>query len=159
MPIEAQYSKYNKTNFKIGIAVCIGAAIVFGYDGYLSKYQWSHRRSFYEKHVKDGQGDHTMIFNQKAPIFFVAAAAVLTAWYWARKSKKLLANENELTINGKRKIAYDSIEKIDKTHFDSNGYFIITYKDENGIKSDCKLSNKTYDNLPAILEKLVAKIS
>ena len=95
MAIEAPLSKYKKNNFKIYITVCVVFAIVFAYDGYLSKYQWSHRRSFYEKHVKEGQLDDTMIFNQKAPIFLVAAAAVLTAWLWALKGKKLLAASNE----------------------------------------------------------------
>jgi len=159
MPIEAPISKYKKTNFKIYIAACIVAAVVFAYDGYLSKYQWSHRRSFYEKHVKQGQPDDTMIFNQKAPIFFVAAAVLLTAWFWVLKNKKLLADENQLIISDKEKISYDSMQKIDKTHFDSKGFFLITYKNKDGNETNRKLSGKTYDNLAAILDHLVAKIS
>ena len=159
MPIEAPISKYKKTNFKIYIAACIVAAVVFAYDGYLSKYQWSHRRSFYEKHVKQGQPDDTMIFNQKAPIFFVAAAVLLTAWFWVLKNKKLLADENQLIISDKEKISYDSMQKIDKTHFDSKGFFLITYKNKDGNETNRKLRGKTYDNLAAILDHLVAKIS
>ncbi|MGA1980422.1 MAG: hypothetical protein ABSG99_07685 [Sedimentisphaerales bacterium] len=158
MAIEAPISKSKKANFKIYAAACIVFAIVFAYDGYLSKYQWSHRSSFYEKHVKDGQLDDTMKFNQIAPIFLVVLAAALTGRLWAFKDKKLLAEENELVISDKEKIPYDSIQKIDKTLFDSKGFFLITYKNKNGSEVSRKLSDKTYDNLAAILDKLVAKI-
>ena len=159
MAIEAPLSKFKKTNFKIYIVVCIVLAIVFAYDGYVSKYQWSHRRSFYEEHVKEGKPDSTMIFNQKAPIFLVAAAAILTAWLWALKDKKLLADESKLIISAKEKISYDSIQRIDKARFKSKGFFTITYKDKDGSEVNRKLSDKTYDNLAAILDELVAKIS
>jgi hypothetical protein len=159
MAIEAPISKSKKANLKIYIVACIVFAIVFAYDGYLSKYQWSHRRSFYEKHVKEGRPDDMMIFNQKAPIFLVALAAVLMGRLWAIKDKKLLAGENELVISDKEKISYDSIQKIDKTHFNSKGFFLITYKNKNGSEVNRKLSDRTYDNLAAVLDKLVAKIS
>jgi len=159
MAIEAPISKSKKTNFKIYVVACIVFAIVFAYDGYLSKYQWSHRRSFYEKHVKEGQPDDTMIFNQIAPIFLIVLAAVLAGRLWALKNKKLLADENELVISDKEKISYDSIQKIDKTRFNSKGFFIITHKNDEGRKVNRKFSDKTYDNLAAISDKLVAKIS
>jgi hypothetical protein len=50
--IEAPYSKHNRTNFRIYLALCLGAAVIFAYDGYLSKYEWSHRRKFYEQHTR-----------------------------------------------------------------------------------------------------------
>jgi len=159
MSIEAPLSKYKRTNFKIGLVACIIFAAWFGYDGYLSKYEWSHRRSFYEKHAPDGKPDDTMIFNRIAPIFFVIAAAFLTIRFWAAKDKKLLADENELIVHDKERIPYDSIQKIDKTHFSSKGYFVITYKDTDGTEVNRKLSDRKYDNLAAILDHLVAKIS
>jgi len=159
MAIEAPLSKYKKTNFKIYIAVCVVVAAIFAYDGYLSKYEWSHRRSFYEEHVKQGRPDDTMIFNQKAPSFLIVIAAVLGWRFWTVKDRKLLAEENELIINDKERISYDSIQKIDRTHFGSKGFFLITYKDKTGSEVSCKVSNKTYDNLAAILDHLVAKIS
>ncbi len=159
MAIEAPYSKYGKTNFKIWIVVFLAMAIIFAYDGYLSKYEWSLRRSFYEKHVKDGKPDFDMVFNQKSPFIFVVHAAVLTVWFWARKNKKLLADENELIISDKEKISYDSIQQIDKTYFEKKGFFVITYKDKDGKEVRRKLNERTYDNLAAILEHLVAKIS
>ncbi|MHC4556879.1 MAG: hypothetical protein ACYS80_06195 [Planctomycetota bacterium] len=159
MAIEAPYSKYNKTNFKIGIVLCIGLAIIFAYDGYLSKYEWSLRRSFYEEHVIEGKPDGDMVFNQKSPFFFVALAAVITVCFLARKNKRLLADGNELIISAKEKISYDSIQKINKTHFDKKGFFVLTYKNENGNEVNRKISNRKYDNLAAIVDHLVAKIS
>ncbi len=159
MAIEAPYSKYNKTSFKIAIFFCIGAAVIFAYDGYLSKYEWSMRRSFYEKHVIDGKPDSDMVFNQKAPFAFIALAVILALLYNARKNRKLITDENELIINDTKKIPYDSIEKINKTHYDSKGYFTITYKNKDGKEIDQKLSDRMYDNIKEILELLVEKIS
>jgi len=159
MAIEAPYSKYSKTNFKIGFFLCIGAAFIFAYDGYLSKYEWSLRRSFYEEHVKDGKPDGDMVFNQKSPFVFVTLGALLTAWYFVRKNLKLVADENELIISAKEKISYDSIQKINKTYFDNKGFFVITYKNENGKEVDRKISDRKYDNVAAILEHMVSKIS
>jgi len=185
MAIEAPYSKYCKTNFKIAIAVCIGGAIVFAYDGYLSKYEWSQRRSFYEKHIKDSKADSTLVFNQKAPFVLGPLAVILIAWFLVRRREKLIADELGLSISDCRlksilrstakdeienrklkivncsseRIAYDSIQKIDKTYFNAKGYFVITYKDHDGVESNRKLNARQYDNLKAILEHLVAKIS
>ncbi|GAG33188.1 unnamed protein product [marine sediment metagenome] len=159
MAIEAPYSKYSKNSFKIGIVLFVAMAIIFAYDGYLSKYEWSLRRSFYEEHVKDGKPDFDMVFNQKSPFVFVGLAAVTTVWFWARKNKKLLADENELIISDKKRISYDSIQQIDKTYYEKKGFFVITYKDKGGKEVRRKLNDRTYDNLAAILEHLVAKIS
>jgi hypothetical protein len=159
MAIEAPVCKFRKNNLKVYTAACIVFAIVFAYDGYLSKYEWSHRRGFYEKHAKEGRPDDMMIFNQITPIFLVALAAVLMGRLWTLKDKKLLAGENELVISDKEKISYDSIQKIDKTQFGSKGFFIITYKNKNGSEVKRKLSDRAYDNLAVVLDKLVAKIS
>ncbi|MHC4076698.1 MAG: hypothetical protein ACYSRZ_09875, partial [Planctomycetota bacterium] len=117
MAIVAPFSKYKKTNMKIGIAVCVLLAVIFAYDGYLSKYEWSGRQSFYEKHVKDGKADDTMIFNQKAPFVLLVIAAVFAGRLRAVKDKKLLADEEQLIISRNEKITYDSLQKIDKTNF------------------------------------------
>jgi len=62
-------------------------------------------------------------------------------------------------LSTKERIACDSIEKIDKTYFESKGYFVITYKDSQGGEVVRKLSNRTYDNMDAVLNELVMKIS
>ncbi len=161
MIIEAPFSKHRRNTFFIWIAVCIVLAAVFAYDGYLSKYEWSRRSGFYRKHVinNDGVPSSTMIFNQKSPPFFIAAAVILGVWLLAIKNKKLTADDTELLIDGKKKIGCESIRKIDKTFFESKGRFTLTYKDQNGKEFDIRLSDRTYDNLGAILEHLVAKIS
>jgi len=159
MAVEAPLSKFKKNNFKIYIGVAVLFAVIFAYDGYLSKYEWSGRHSFYEGHVKDGKPDDTMRFNQIAPILLVVLVVLLAGRFWAVKNRKLLADESQLVIDGTEKISYDTIQKIDKTYFDSKGYFVITHKDKDGKETNRKLSDRTYDNLAAILNELVAKIS
>jgi hypothetical protein len=161
MAIEAPVSKFAKTNIKIYIAVCVAAAVIFAYDGYLSKYNWSGRYSFYKEHVLDNDDipDQTMNFNRKSPPFFAGAAVLFAVYLFVIKNNKLIANENELIFSTKKRIPYDSIQKIDKTYFNKKGFFVITYKDEHGKEIDRKISDRKYDNLAAILDHLVAKIS
>ena len=159
MAITAPLSKYKKNNALIIVAVCIGAAVIFAYDGYLSKYEWSLRRSFYDKHMKDGVPSSTMNFNRKSPPFLLGAGVLAGLYFAAIRNKKIVADGRELIINSKDRIPYDSIEKIDKTFFDSKGYFVISYKKKENQESELRLSDRTYDNLPAVLDELVAKIS
>jgi len=148
MAIEAPISKFAKTNLKIYIAICIGLALWFGYDGYLNE-------TFIEKNTnEDGTPNSTLIFNQKSPPFFAGAAVLLGVYLFAIRNKKLIADENELVISAKEKIPYDSIEKIDKTNFDSKGYFILTYKNENNKEVKRKISTRKYDKLKNVLDHL-----
>jgi hypothetical protein len=161
MAVEAPISKFTKMNFKIYIGVCMVAAAIFAYDGYLSKYEWSKRYSFYKEQVLDNNGKPTatMEFNRKSPPVFLAIGILLGAYLLTLRGKKLVADENELVISENERIAYDSIQKIDKTHFDSKGYFVVTYKDKNGNEADRKISSRKYDNLAGVLEYLVAEIT
>ncbi len=152
MAIEAPVSKFTKTNLKIYIFLCIAVAAWFAYDGYINK-------KFIEKNTDDnGAPNSTLIFNQKAPPFFVAAAAFFGVSLFVIKNRKLIANENELVFSAKEKIPYDSIEAINKTYFDKKGFFVITHKDERGNEINRKISDRKYDNLAPILDHLVAKI-
>ena len=121
MPIEAPVSKFAKTNIKIYIGACLVAAAVFAYDGYLSKYKWSGRYSFYQEHVLDNGGipNAAMKFNTKSPPVFLGAAILFTVYLFIIKKNKLVADENELIFNNKKRIPYEAIEKINKTHFRS----------------------------------------
>ena len=153
MAIEAPLSKYKKNNFKVAIVICIVAAIYCGYDGYFND-------KFREKHTDaDGKPNSTLVFNQKSPPFFIGAAVVFGACLFGTRNKKLIAGENELIFSNKEKISYDSIQKIDKTNFDLKGYFTIAYNNKQGNEVNRKISDRKYDNLAAILEHLVAKIS
>ena len=152
MAVEAPVSKYKKNNVKIFAAVLIGLAVWFAYDGYYNE-------TFIEEHTTEQGPARTLSFNRKAPPFFAGAAVVLGVYFLMIKGRKIVADENELLINDKVKIGYDSVEKIDKTHFDSKGFFVITYKDDVGKEVDRKLSDRNYDNLKSVLEHIVAKIS
>jgi len=152
MAIEAPLGKHKKNMLKIWLIVCIGAAVWCAYDGYFND-KWI------EEHTDtNGNPEAYLVFNRKAPPYFIGAAILLGAYLFAIKNKKVIIDENNLIV-GKKSITCDSIEKMDKTYFNSKGYFIITYKDENGVEVNRKLSDRTYDNLAAILDELVAKIS
>lgn len=152
MAIEAPISKFKKNGLKIYIVVCLAAAMWLAYDGYLNE-------EFKEKHLDaDGKPDSILVINQKGPIFLIGAAVLLGGYLLTLKNKKLSADENELVFSDKEKIAYDSIQKIDKTHFDSKGHFILTYKNENNNEVDRKISKRKYDNLAAVLNHLVDQL-
>lgn len=153
MAIEAPLSKYKRNNFIIGIVVCVVMALWFGYDGRFNG-------SFIAKHTTaQGQPDGALVFNQKSPPFFVVAALGLGAYWYAIRRRKLVAAEDALVFAGGKKILYDAIEQIDKTHFETKGLFTITYKSENGRLVHHKLTDRQYDNLKPILEHLVAQIT
>ena len=130
-----------------------GFGIYCIYDGYYNE-------KFIKEH-KDAEGNpnSTLVFNQKSPPYLIGAAALLGVYLFAIKNKKIVADENELIISNKEKISYDSIQQIDKTYFEKKGFFVITYKDKDGKEVRRKLNERTYDNLAAVLEHMVAKIS
>lgn len=153
MVIEAPISKFKKNNLKIYIALCIGLAAWCAYDGYFNE-------DWIKEHTNpDNTPQPYLVFNQKAPYFLGGAAVLLGAYLFAIRNKKTFIDENELVIGDKEKISLESIQKIDKTRFKSKGFFLITYKNKNGRETNRKLSDRTYDNLEAILDKLVEKIS
>jgi flagellar biogenesis protein FliO len=100
-----------------------------------------------------------MKFNRAAPFVLAAIAVVSAIWLIKVKDQKVVAGENELIISEDEKIPYDSIQQIDKTHFDSKGFFIISYKTSDGKDALKALSYKKYDNLKPLLEHLVSKIT
>ncbi|OHB73640.1 MAG: hypothetical protein A2Z25_02960 [Planctomycetes bacterium RBG_16_55_9] len=153
MAIEAPTSKFKKTNLMIYIALCVGLAAWFTYDGYFNE-------KFEKKYTNDnGQPNATLVINRKTPPFLIGAAALLGFYLFLIKDKKLVADDLELILGPQKKIPYDSIEKIDRTYFEKKGFFTVTYKDENGREVDLKMSDRKYDNLGPVLDHLVAKIS
>jgi hypothetical protein len=153
MALEAPLSKYKRNNFYIYMAVCIVLGLWFGYDGYLSK-------GFIEEHSdEEGRPDSTLVFNQKSPPFFLAGALCFGGYLYVIRNRKVVAADDALVIAGKQKIPYNSIEKIDKTHYEKKGFFTITYKNERGGESQRKLNDREYDNLGPILDHLIAQIT
>lgn len=152
MAIEAPLSKYKKTNLKIYIVVLLAVSIWFGYDGYINK-------DFIAKYTdENGVADSTLLFNQRAPFVMVPLALAMVGYFFAVKGKKIIADDEAVTL-GKTKVAYDSIEKIDKTRFETKGNFVVTYKDASGAEKQLKFTEKNYDNLSAVLEQVIKKIS
>ncbi len=153
MAITAPLSKYKKNNVKLYIAACIAITIWCIYDGYYNE-KW-----IKEHTDPDGTPQTYLVFNRKAPYYLGGAAVLFGAYFFFFFLKKIAAESNELIINDSEKITYDSIEKIDKTNFKSKGYFVITYKDSGGREANRKISDRMYDNLEAVLNEVVAKIS
>ncbi|MBW2690241.1 MAG: hypothetical protein JRC99_09975 [Deltaproteobacteria bacterium] len=150
MAIEAPLSSYKKKNTLIIAAVLIGVGAWFAYDGYKNP-------DFIKKHTIDGVADSTLNFNRKSPPFFIGAGILLGIYFVTIKGKKIVADENRL-VAGNITVGYDAIEKINKTHFDKKGFFIITYS-QDGQSKELKLSDRIYDNLGAVLDHIVSKIS
>jgi hypothetical protein len=153
MAITAPLSTYKKNNIRLYIAFCIGFALWCAYDGYFNE-KW-----IQEHTDKQGNPETYLVFNRKAPYYLGGVAVLLAGYLFAIGGRKIVAEDKELIINDKEKIAYDSIEKIDKTNFKSKGYFVITYKDQSGGEINRKISDRAYDNLEAVLNEVVSKIS
>jgi hypothetical protein len=153
MAIEAPVSRYKRTNLKIYILVCVLAALWFAFDGYVN-------RKFIEKNTnEDGTANSTLLLNRGAAPVLALGAVFFGVWLFTVKDKKVVADEQELVVAGKRRIPYDAIESIDKTHFERKGFFIIAYRSESGGEKQCRLNNRHFDNLHSILDHLVAQIS
>lgn len=153
MAIEAPLSKYKRNNLLIYIAVCLGLAGWFAYDGYFNQ-------TFIKEHAtEEGNPDGILVFNQKSPPAFIAVALLLGGYLYAIRQRKIVADEDELIVAGKVRIPYSAIEKIDKTHFADKGFFTVFYNQGNGAEVKRRLSDRKYDNLKPILDLLVAKIT
>ncbi|MGD0078835.1 MAG: hypothetical protein ABSB91_09480 [Sedimentisphaerales bacterium] len=162
MALTAPLSRYKKKTFIIWIVACVVFGAFFLYDGYLSKYKWSMRYDFYENHVlkKGGKPDSTMVWNQKWLPAVCGSGALLCGMYlFLIRNRRIVAEDNQIIIDDEVSIAYDTIHKIDKTYFDSKGFFIITYKNKDCSEVRRKISDRTYDNLGPVLELLIKKIS
>ncbi len=111
MAIEARISKFKRNGLIIWMVACIAVAAYCAYDGYFNE-------KFKAKYTnEDGTPKSTLVFNQKSPPYFIGAGLLLGAYWFAIRNKKLIADENELVINDKERISYDSIQQINKTHF------------------------------------------
>lgn len=150
MAVEAPLSRYKKKNMIIMTCLLVGIGLWFYYDGH-------YNRKFITEHTVSGTPDSTLKFNQKSPPFFIGAGILWGVYLFVIRNKKIVADENTLDA-GKEKIAYSSIQKINKTHFDKKGYFIVTYADSGGQSKDLKISDRMYDNVPAVLDYIVSKI-
>lgn len=156
MAILAPLSKHKKTNFVIALIFLIAFGAWFCYDGYFDEEYIKENTENYG--TPQAKPNSDLVINRVAPFLLFGAALATVVWFFIINGDKVVADENALVIKG-RSIAYNSIDRIDKTHFQSKGYFVITYKNEDGKESHLKLSDRSYDNLSAVLDELIARIS
>ncbi|HBG28687.1 MAG: hypothetical protein A2Y10_12095 [Planctomycetes bacterium GWF2_41_51] len=152
MAVVAPLAKYKKTNYKIWILILFVAGVWFAYDGYKND-------KFIAKHTKNGVEDHTLVFHKKAPPFLIAGAIAVGIYAFIVNGKKIVADEQELILADGEKIPYSSLESINKTDYASKGCFVITYKGPDGKPLEKKICSKNWDNMDAVLDLLVSKIS
>jgi len=152
MAIEAGVSSYKKNRIKLFIVACLALTAWCIYDGY-------YNQKWIDKYTNpDGSPKTYLVFNRRAPYFLVSGAVLLGVYLASVVGKKIVADEEKLIVDGKT-INYDSIVSLDKTHFDSKGYFILTYEIAQGSQAKKKISDLKYDNLTPILDHVVSKIS
>lgn len=149
--IEAPVSRYKRNNYLIWTVLLIGLAVWFAYDGYKNE-------KFIAKHTKDGIPDATLKSHRVSPPFMIFGGLVLGAVSLVIRNRKITADDQALQVN-KTTIPYERIEAVDKTHFDKKGYFVLTWNNSDQKKESMKLSDRDYDNLPAVLDRIVEKIS
>ena len=151
MAVEAPLSRYKKNNLLIIAAVLVGFGLWFYYDGYISE-------SFQQKHTNpDGTPSSTLVFNRKAPPFFIGAGIAALGYFFVIRNKKVTADDEKL-VAGNTVVPFADVEKVNKTHFDTKGFFTITYA-QGGQSKELTLSDRRYDNLAAVLDHVVLKIS
>ncbi len=130
--------------------MCLAFAAWFGYDGWINKeYQKEQTR-------EDGSPTANLKFNRYAPIGLLAVAAYALIAAAQTKSRRIIADENGLTITGKAPIPYNSITHIDKRFFEKEGFYTIGYQDA-GVDQTLKLSDRKYDNLGLLLDELIRR--
>jgi len=153
MAIEAPLSRHSKNTLIIVIVFLLGFAGWTIYDGFFSE-------SFIRENTQeDGTPNSTLLFNQKSPPYLFVLAGLAGLRLFQIRQRKIIAQENAVVINNKKQIAYDTIEQIDKTHFDKKGVFMVTYKDPEGTLRKQRFDDRKYDNMKAILDHLIERIS
>lgn len=148
MAVEASASRFNRNNGFIFAAVCIAAALWFGYDGWFGSYRDT------ELEGNDGKPTVNLMFNMYVPIPLAAGAGYFLVTSLLSASRKLVADESGLVINDKKTVRYAEMKSIDKRHFDKEGHFTIEYEQAGKVER-LKLSDRKWDNLGLLLDEVV----
>jgi hypothetical protein len=151
MAIVAPLSRYRRNNHMILLAVVLGLAAWFHYDGHFNQ-------EFITKHTKpDGTPDDTLTINRKAPPFLMAAGVLVVGNFVRIRNQRIRVDDSALMVNS-LSIPLGAVTQIDKTHFDSKGFFVLSYKSGDSEKQ-LKLYARNYDNLSAVLDRLIEELS
>jgi len=148
MAVEATGSKFTRNNNLILAVVCLGAALWFGYDGWVGPYKQQ------ELEKNDGKPTTNLLFNQYAPVPLAVAAVWAFAAAVIGKSRKVTADDKALTLADGQQIPYDDITKIDKRKFAKEGVFTLEYQ-QGGKDKSITLADKKYDNLGLLLDEII----
>ena len=148
MAVEATGSTFSR-NTRIYLAViCFAGAVWFGYDGWFGEYKDK------ELEKNDGQPSVNLYVNRYAPIPLALVALFSLITGLKVTSKKIVADDQGLTIDDEKIIPYSDMKKIDKTKFDKAGYFLIEYEEAQTLR-EVKISDRQYNNLGLILDEII----
>lgn len=154
MAIVAPLSRYRRNNHMILLAVVLGLAAWFHYDGHYNE-------EFIKKHTKDGtltgQPDDTLAINRKAPPVLLAVGVLVVGNFVRIRNQRIRVDDSTLMVN-RLSIPLSTVTQIDKTHFDSKGFFVLSYK-PGDTEKNLKLYARDYDNLSAVLDRLIEELS
>jgi hypothetical protein len=150
MAIVAPLSRYRRNNHMILLAVFLGLAAWFHYDGHFNK-------AFIDTHTIDGKPDDTLTINRKAPPFLMAAGVLVVGNFVRIRNQRIRVDDSTLMVNS-LSIPLGAVTQIDKTHFDAKGFFVLSYKPGDTEKK-LKLYARNYDNLSAVLDRLIEELS
>ena len=147
MPVTATGSKFSRNNSLLLTIFCLAFAMWFTYDGWISD-------TYQTENTVEDVPNANLKFNRYAPVPLVAVALYSLIAALRIPSRKIIADQNGLTVLNRAPIAYASINMIDKRQFEKEGFFIIEYTDA-GATNRLKLTDKKYDSLGLVLDELV----
>ncbi len=151
MAIVAPLSQYRRNNHLIMLVVMLGLAAWVFYDGRFNQ-------SFIANHThSDGTPDDTLIIHHKAPPFLMAAGVLVVANFVRVRNQRIRVDDSTLMLN-RLSIPLSAVTQIDKTHFDSKGFFVLSYK-PGDTEKNLKFNARKYDNLSAVLDRLIEELS
>ena len=151
MAVEATGSKFARNNARIFFIVAILAGLYLFHDGWLGWFT-----DYMHNDVEEGGGKPTLNlqFNRYAPFVLWVFAIYFVIAYFQIPKRRVLADDQGLTVQNQSAIPYANITHIDNRPFDKKGYFLIGIN-EGGQKKELKFSDRKYDNLGLLLDELV----
>jgi hypothetical protein len=150
MAIVAPLSRYRHNNHLIALVICLVLAAWFFYDG-------KYNPTFIDKHTIDGKPDDTLVINRTVPPVFLIGAFLVVANFFRVRNQRIRVDDTTLSINH-LSIPLSDVVQIDRTHFDAKGFFTLGYK-SGGAEKQLKLVARKYDNLSAVLDRLIEEVS
>jgi hypothetical protein len=152
MAIKVPVSRYRKNNHLIALVICLALAAWCFYDGRYNK-------EFIQKHTNpDGTpNDPWLIVNRNAPPYLLIAGVLVIANFYRVRNQRVRIDEDTLFING-LSIPLKEVVEIDRTEFDTKGFFVLSYK-SGGAEQKITLYSRQYDHLSDILDRLIEEIS